>query len=164
MGNAATHIYRYLSDDGTSTGTKEVLGNYSGAVQRFYYTATGPDNINRMLVSIVDTNGMLEDEYGNLGVALTNGISVCVWNSDFSSVILDLTDGEPIKTNGNWIQVCYDATLTDLGPGNDYFGARWTFGNSGQIITLDKGQHLGIEVNDDLTGLIQHRFMLQGYK
>ena len=43
---------------------------------------------------------------------------------------------------------------------------RWTFAKSGAPIRLDGAKNARLEVllNDDLTGLVDHHFVVQGYE
>lgn len=156
-------LSRYLDTNGNGTGTKNANGDYSGAVEEFYIEAQAGENLEiaRMIVSVEDTGGMQAQEYGNLGSALTNGIEVKVLN-EHDTVIMDLTDGIPIKTNAQWGIICYDVDVKSWGAGNSLLLVRWTFAKSGQLIYLEEGQKLVVYLNDDLDGLLFHYFMVQG--
>lgn len=118
--------------------------------------------LHRVIISIGDTAGMLADEYGNLGAALTNGISLKRYRDGVEKQ--DYMDGVPIKTNAAWGALCYDVDLKTWGAGPELLVVRWTFSKSGSPITLKgrKLDELRLEVNDDLSGLTDHRFMIQG--
>lgn len=154
-------ITRYLSDDGTTTGNKNANGDYSLAVEEWYYTATEDCELHRLLVSIEDAGGGTIQEYGNIGTALTNGIEVKLVN-ELDVVQYDLTDGLPIQTNGDWGSLCYDIDRKDWGNGNDFYQVRWTFSKSGVPLKLMTGWRLVAYLNDNLTGLVGHFFMTQG--
>lgn len=156
-------ISRYLSDDGTVTGNKNANGNYAGAVEEFYIEPAAGESytLTRMIVSFEDAGGMQAQEYGNIGSALTNGIEVKVVNED-DTVIMDLTDGVPVKTNSQWARLCYDVDVKSWGSGNDLCVVRWTFTKSGDAIYLEEGQRLVVYLNDSLVGLISHYFLVQG--
>ncbi len=107
---------------------------------------------------------MQAEEYGNLGAALTNGITVRL--QDSGGTVLDLTDGLPVKTNAGWGQLCYDVDLKSWGAGNELLLVRWTFERAGQPLRLegeDSGR-LEVVLNDDFTGLLAHTFQVQGYQ
>ncbi len=70
-------IYQYLDTNGDGTGTTNAIGNYSVTADDFYYEATRPCDIERMIVCVRDTGAFDAEDYGN-GVALTNGIRVLV--------------------------------------------------------------------------------------
>lgn len=151
---------RYLDTNGDGTGTKNANGNYSSAAETFYID--GPLTITRMIVSVEDTGGMQAEEYGNLGTALTNGITIDIDSGGLDNELVDLTDGEPIKTNAGWGQLCYDVDLKSWGAGDDLLVVRWTFDKSGAPIKLGDDDRLEITLNDDFSGLIGHYFLVQG--
>jgi hypothetical protein len=153
------HIFRFLSSDGTTTGTKNAIGDYSGAVMTFWIE--GPMTIERMIVSAGDTAGMQAQEYGNIGAALGNGVKLGI--TDGGVEVVDLMDGEPIKTNAEWGAMCYDVDVKTWGSGAELLVVRWTFSKSGRPLHLETGQKLVITLNDDLRGLTDHRFLIQGY-
>jgi len=158
-------IFRYLDTNGDGTGTKQAIGNYAGAAEEFKIMP--PDNqiysLNRMIVLVEDTANMQAEEYGNLGVALTVGIVVQLVRN--GTPVVDLTDGFPIKTNAQWARLCYDADIKTWGAGDELLAARWTFGNSGKPFLLRGGfaEELIVTVADNMTGLIDHTFAVQGF-
>lgn len=154
-------IFKYLE---LPNGSNNINVDASAAVQK---ASIAPEPgqifvIHRMIVSIGDTAGMLADEYGNLGSALTNGINLKRYQDGVEKQ--DYMDGVPIKTNSSWGALCYDVDLKTWGAGPELLVVRWTFSKSGSPITLRGGKldSLSIEVNDDLSGLTDHRFMMQG--
>lgn len=157
-------ISRFLDTNGDGTGTKSAIGDYSLAADDFYIEAgDNPLVISRLLVSAEDTTGMTAQEYGNLGAALTNGVSIL---AELDGTEYDLCDGVPIKTNAGWGTTCYDTQITGAawGSGNDVLLVRWTFSKSGTPILLESGDKVIARVNDDLQGLLSHYFMIQGYE
>lgn len=163
MADPDRFIYRRLDAVGDGTGTKSAVGDYSLAAQDFKITAPSAHQyeISRMIVSVEDTAGFQAAEYGNLGAALTNGISVLVTDAA-DATIIDLTDGAPVKTNAQWSSLCYDADLKTWGSGNELLAVRWTFAKAGAPIRLKPGQSLVARLNDDFTGLVGHTFEVQG--
>ncbi len=153
---------RYLSDDGTTTGDKNANGNYSGAPEEFYVEATTNMWFGRLMVSFEDGGGMQAQEYGNLNTALTNGVEFEIRN-EYGDVMSDLTDGVPIKTNAQLAQlVGPDVDRKDWGGGNDLMIARWTFSKFSDGIALQPGWKFVAKLNDNFSGLVTHRFNLQG--
>lgn len=160
-------LYEYLDTVGDGSGTKNANGNYGAPT--LFRIAPPPGvvyRIARMIVSIEDTSGMVADEYGNLGAALSNGVVMRV--HDGSKTIIDLTAGLPVKTNAQWGSVCYDVDLKSWGvtPSDDLLIVRWTFTRAGKFITLDgdNNEELQVMLNDNLSGLIAHYFFVQGYR
>ena len=149
---------RYLSSDGTTSGVKDM----STTADTYYFTATAPCKIYRMIVTYTDGTGAVISEYGNLNAALSTGIEVKLVRSG-GAVLVDLTDGVPVKTNGDWIRLCYDYSFQNHGNGDDYFGVRWTFANSGKPLVLAETDRLEFIVGDDLTELTAHYAVIQGF-
>lgn len=157
---------RYADTDGDGSGTKNANGDYSGGEEIFYIQPPADESfyVSRLIVSIEDASGFSAAEYGNLAAALSTGVEVRV--QDDAGTIIDLTDALPVKTNAGWGALCYDVDLKTWGQGNELLVVRWTFSKSGQFIKLngDDGERLEIVLNDDLDGLVGHRFLLQGYR
>jgi len=159
-------IFRYLDTVGDGSGIKNAMGDYSGAVEEFLYIAGGPAatgrvDLHRLVIFVRDSGLFTADSYGALA-ALTNGIEIEVRDSD-DNILVDLTDGVPVKSNAQWCRVCYDSILQDYGAaGDSYVVTRWTFTRSGSPLALKAGDRLVVKLNDDLTGLIDHTFMIQG--
>jgi len=165
-GTVKEMISRYLDTNGDGTGTKQAIGDYSAGVD--FYIAPPPGQIYRiarLIVYVHDTRIFDPDKYGDLGGALGTGIFVKTKNA--SGDIKDLTDGIPITENAAWGRTCYDATMSNYGgtPANESLHVRWTFTKSGTYIRLvgDDGEFLTCELNDNMTGLIEQTFLVQGY-
>jgi len=115
--------------------------------------------ITRMILFIEDSGTATTEEYGS-GPAITNGIELFLEKNGEET---DLMAGMDVKTNGQWKQKCYDITLDAWGNGNKVVSGRWTFAKSGTKITLRGADRLVIRCSDDLTHLINHTFLFQGY-
>jgi hypothetical protein len=167
-GSQRNILTRYLDTTGDGSGTKNAIGNYASSAQIFRIApASGKVfRISRMLINIEDTAGMKAENYGDTGSPLTNGIEVRT--HDGSSTLIDLTDGIPIKTNAHWGRTCYDVDIKSwsTAPTNELLLARWSFFRCGQYLRLNgsKNQELQVVLNDNLTGLISHYFMVQGFE
>jgi hypothetical protein len=152
--------------DGESNMNVDGSASVSGTAD-FYISCPADTEIllHRALITIYDTKNMEDNEYGDTGGSLSAGLSLKVLSSDKSTVLADLMGGEPVKTNQGWAQICYDFDLTNLtNTTNAVAKARWTFSKGGNPIYLKAGQRLQMDVNDDLTGLIAQRIMIQGHK
>lgn len=167
-GNGTVNLLlsRYLDTNGDGTGTKNATGDYSVTPETFYIAPAAGEvfRINRLLILVEDTAGMEADEYGNLGSALANGITARVHNG--TATVVDLTDGIPITTNAEWGALCYDVDLKTWGTGNEFLLVRWTLAAAGVPIRLDGDatEALELVLNDNLTGLVAHKFLAQGYQ
>ena len=161
-------ISQYLDTNGDGTGTTNANGDYSSALDEFYIEPASDETylIARIIISVEDTAGMTAEEYGNLGSALTNGVEI--QERDGTGVVTDFTDGVPIKANFQWGALCYDVDIKSWGttPTNELLVARYSFNKFGDGVTVtgELGERLTVRLNDDFTGLISHRFMVQGEK
>jgi hypothetical protein len=158
-------LYQFMSTNGDGTGTVNAIGDYSGSAEFYIAPPEGEYYyIKRMLVEIRDTNINNSNNYGAL-TELTNGVGLEVRDAD-QNTILDLMAGLPVTSNGSWARTCYDVSVFDLGNGADFVNVRWTFGATGGVIQLDgnKQQRLSILLDDDMTGLEEHYFKVQGWK
>lgn len=163
-GEVKDSVYRFLDQNGNGTGAKNGNQNHAGAIQS-YRIQPEPGEIirlERMLVSIGDTAGFSAAKYADIA-ALTNGIVVQTSRNGIQT--LDLTDGEPIKTNADWSARCYDADLKTWGVGDELLPVRWTFIKSGAPLRLvgNELDSFDILLNDDFSGLTKHQFFVNGY-
>ena len=158
-------INQFLDSNGDGSGTHNLNGNYSGGATEFWIecpaSADAQYEISRLIVNIEDTAGMSAQEYGNLGAALTNGVKLEHRYVD-DTVRLNLTP-DPVQANADWSAYCYDAQVLSWGPGDEMLAVRWTFSKSGDFLVLEHGEKLVVILEDDLTGLISHRFLVQGH-
>jgi len=155
---------RFADTNGDGTGTKNAAVNGSVTPVVFKIEPRGSERVlslHRMIVSVVDSGSFDSGAYGN-GLALSVGLEIAVYRSADDSVVLDLLDGNPIQKNIDWTWVCYDANVSNYGTGNESLNVRWTFTKAGAPVTVSRGEYLGITVNDDLTGLVDQRFFIQG--
>lgn len=159
-------LHRRLDLNGDGTGTKDLVGNYSGGAVYAHIEcpadADFPYVLWRMIAAVGDTNGVTAEEYGNLGSPLSNGIEM-VCRDPNGVDILDMTDGFPITSNAEWGVPTYDVDLKTWGSGNELLLARWTFANFGTPLILPPGYSFGLVLNDDFSGLVRHFFTVQGF-
>ena len=161
-----TMIYRFLDTVGDGSGVDDLVGNYSAsasAVTAAYLASAGGGgaDIYRMLISIGDTAGIQSQDYGNITGGLGVGYSFEVVDGD-GTQLLDLNDGFKIQTNAGISTLCYDVDLKSWGSGNELLVARWTFSRAGSPLQLEPGYKIQTTLNDDFSGLLSHRFMVQG--
>jgi hypothetical protein len=160
----STIVSRFLDTVGDGSGLYQATGNYLSAAEDFKIVPASNEviTLERMIVSVSDTVGMDADFYGN-NLTLVNGIKVEV--RDGSGLIFSLTDPQhPVFTNAGWAHYCYDASMLTWGTGNENLVVRWTFSKSGAPVVLRgiRGEYLTVTVNDNLTGLDEHQFLVQG--
>lgn len=157
-------LYRFLDTVGDGSGTKSAVGNYASATKFFIKPKPGQlFIIARMIVNIVDATVAEAEKYGAMP-ALSNGI--VVKKTANGALVVDYTDGVPIKTNAGWGQVCYDVSNHDWGSlqDDDFIQVRWTFEKASQPLYLngDKQEQLEVILHDDFTDLVRQYFMIQG--
>lgn len=156
----STQLFQFLDTVGDGTGDKNAISDYSSG-QNFLLTC--PANVSfielyRGIVYIEDSGNFSSAGYGNLS-GLSNGIEARL---EKIGETIDLTDGQPIKTNAEWSKICYDVNYVSFGSGNNALSVRWTFARAGAPFKLYPGESLVFYLSDDLTGLVQHTFFIQG--
>ena len=156
-------VSTWLADTvGNGTGTKNAVGNYASAAQKFLVTAPsdGELHVYRLILTIRDTGSFDAEDYGN-GVALTNGIECGVYDAS-DNLAYDLLDGEKVFSNSDWGRYCFDVDVKTWGAGDEYLVARWTFSKFGGPIQIQDGESVGVELNDNFTALVEHYFCFEG--
>jgi len=158
-------IYRHLDTNGDGSGVHDAIGDYTGTGPTdFYIQDTKRDiYLERMIVYIEDVGNFDSGKYGN-GVVLTNGIQVLITDEN-DNVVQTLTDvAEPILTNAQWAEHCYDMALHDWGAGNDSASVRWTFRRDlGAPLHIPRGHKFKATLHDLFTGLEKHEFAVRGH-
>jgi len=146
-----------------ASGAQSAIGDFSAGVP---FTIQPPVDevwyVHRLLVHYEDSGSMDTEKYGN-GIVLTNGITIY---ANQSGRIVNLTNGHPILTNGEWAAHSYDTRLDKFGAGNEFISVRWSFFKTGTVIKLDGAQSdsLTVLLQDDFSGLEDQFFLFQGYK
>lgn len=162
-------LNRHLDTVGDGSGSHDanVDGSSLDAAVLFRINAPteGTHVIHRLHVVIEDQGNFQTSTYGALA-ALTNGLRIGYFNTSTATVIDDLTAGHPIKTNFDWSLHAHPATLQSWGGGNQHLVAIWDFAEDGcslHLSHLQQDRCFGVEIRDDLTGLIAHEFVVYGY-
>jgi hypothetical protein len=155
-------ISEFISLDGAGVTTSIIQANATPSTWSWVATSSSIVHIERIIVSIEDTGNFNADDYGALGAALTNGLTLGVYESGGLKYLLTDT---PIVKNFDWGAYCYDADVKGWGVGNNFLVARWTFAKSGQPVYLHAadGEYLALSVADTLSGLIDHKVLVQGH-
>ena len=119
-------------------------------------------HVARMLVFVQDAGNWRAEYYAGLGAPLTNGIVVRV--QDDSGTLVTLTNGTPVKSEGEWAAHCYDNDTNTLGAGDTAEAVRWTFEKAGAPIRLvgDNGERIEMVFSDNLSTLTHHWQRIQG--
>ena len=161
------NIYRFLTNDGLVAGatnsdmTTTTDKYYAGPADGKYWV------IHRGMLYIEDNGTSTPSTYGS-ATALTNGTKLytTVGGVDGAENI-DLFGGATMKANGNWGGICYDLTLTTgFGGGNDIIQSRYTYSKAGKPIILrgSRDEKIVMNIQDDLSALVVHTYMIQGYE
>lgn len=162
-------ISEFLTLNGAGTTASILPANDTLATWSWVCPAGKKVEIQRIIPSVEDSGNFDAEDYGALGSALTNGMTLSVMgtvNGQADQRLYYLTDeAKPIKTNFDWGAYCYDANVKAWGVGNNFLVARWTFAKSGQPVYLDgdRSERLVLEVSDTLSGLVEHLVLVQGY-
>ena len=171
LGTVPAPIARKLDVDGDGTGNSSMNVNHSGAEEEYFISpaASTVNRIKRLILVVVDGTGGLEDEFGNLNAALTNGIKIQVKNG--SGEVYDLIDdgatglNGTIKTNGDLMRLATDFQKIVEGT-SDIIRATFDFeAMFGFPIRLDQtsGEYLAVSINDDLSGLTEMSAFVTGF-
>lgn len=116
--------------------------------------------LERMLVQIEDNAVFTSAGYGGVG-ALANGIHI-YHSADNGATETHIDALRPVKSAAHWARLCYDFSIHSFGSGNNFATIRWTFAKTGSPLCLGPGDELVVEINDDLTDLVDHSFIVQG--
>lgn len=114
------------------------------------------------IVNISAATDIGAGEYGNL-TALTNGIQLFV---KINGVLLDVSDGLPLKINEDWGRWNFDSRPVTIGPTNKtpVWQARWDLIKYGSPygLILEEGGQLGVRIRDNLSGLTEQTIIAEG--
>ena len=150
-------IAEYLRDGAS------IEANVNGSVTpvEFAWTASRRAFIYDLICSVEDASTFAAGGYGG-GAAMTTGLAF--EHRQSGGATRDLFDTAGLKTNADWAELT--ATNFSLinfgGGGNNAFAARWVFDRSGIPLYMNTGDVLAMVVNDDLSGLARHRFLIHG--
>jgi hypothetical protein len=147
-----------------STGSTNANGNYIASARTFSIKPVGEQvfYLNRMIFEIEDS-AVRADDYGAI-TTVSIGVDVIqLRNTTVTTQVL--TPLKPTKV-ADWGAYCYDIDVKTWGAGNEFLVGRWTFGNAGIPIILHAkdNDRLEIRLNDDFSGLVEHRFQVQGVR
>ena len=122
--------------------------------------------ITTLIVHMYDTKGGLPDEYGDTGGVLTNGLSIDVRDVDGTSVS-DLIGGANI-TMGDEFTHSFEAQTLTAGTVNQGYTYHMHIPQQfGQELRLsgagENNCYLQVTVTDDMSGLLEQHFVVQGY-
>lgn len=166
VGNALLNpdlaLRRFLDTNGNGTGTKNATGNYSAAPTPFYIQPNADQRfaIYELLVQNSDAGQYGQSVYAAFATALTNGLLMRVKQS--GSVVFDLLDGVPIKTNDHFVHVSHDYTLVTWQGSLNSMSLLIQFARNSLVLNGRTQDQLEIVCQDDFTGLIDQTFFVTG--
>ena len=163
-------LYQFLDSTGVGVGTFDmaVAGTLNSPV--VYKIQPQPGQImliHRLIVHMEDNGTFQVGGYGSISAnPLTNGILLEKRRTLDDSVMEDFTAGHLIKSNGDWSSLSHDLTYHSFGGGstNKFISVRFTFARAGQPLRLTPNTYLAISIRDDLSTLVDHTAMAQGYR
>lgn len=159
-------FYRYLDTNGDGTGDIDASVDGSSTPVEFYIQPESGKTlfINRMIVYLrCGRAAFSADAYGDIS-ALANGVNIDIRKVSDDTIINHL-DGEiGICTNSCWGALCYDAEPDNYGTGDRSIRVRWSFFKAGRPLHLSDQEKLVVTINDNLSTLVAHKFMVQGWE
>lgn len=162
-----TPICRFLDTVGDGTGTKNAVGNYAAATVFKIQPGSNQVFVIKSLTFFIRDNSIFgSGTYGG-GLTLANGIILRKQNG--AGTVYDFMDGLNIFTNADFAQFAANVDYVNLasGTGDDFLRATIDFEQLlGQALTLTQAsnnERLEVVLQDNFTGLIQHRFRAGGY-
>lgn len=160
-------VHQHLTVAGDGTGAVNFAADHSlTAIYPIINVPAGENSIevHHLTMYIEDTGNIDADTFGAIA-ALTNGISVQVVSG--TTVNLDLSMGEPIKTNGHAMHLATNFEIFEArGVGSTSVSFHWDFDDSiGFPLKLcGRNDHgLRVTINDDLSGLATLEFTASGH-
>lgn len=148
---------QFFDTIGDGSGTKVFTGDYSGAVTKGLIKPNGRAmTVNRVVVFIETSTPVGAGKYGAMN-PLTNGIFI-KHEKQTGDLIKDITDGLPIKTNGDFGKFGFQVSDISFGTGLNYVHVVLTFCKNGTGLTLAADEQLAIHFNDSFTALSGHTF------
>jgi hypothetical protein len=117
----------------------------------------------RVLWVVTDVN-ITYHEFAGLGAALTNGITVKMYDAG-DNLLLDCLDGVPIKTTADFARIAggdIGKVVTSAGVDPDTVVVRWSLFKTGFVPYLLEGEYFEIKTQDDMSGLDVFEAVVQG--
>lgn len=158
-------LIKFLSDIGDGTGVTDGIGDYSSIPLTLFIQPPEDEVwiIHELIAHVVDAGKFGQSIYGSLASGLAVGVAIKVTND--TDTLLDITNGHPIKTNSEFMHFS-DMYLQDFGGVADSLRASFKADLFGIELALDGSQNHKLEVtlNDNFQGLIDHHFIIHGFR
>ncbi len=158
-------FFGFLDTNGDGTGVKNAIGDYSASPVDFKYTrpkgSEGDLFINSLVIHLQSPVKINAQGYGASMAPLINGIQLFAENSS-TVTIHDFTSGIPIKTNSDWNRFGGKTNVDPYSGGDYFFKASFRAVPPAEPFFLIPEHSIGLTLNDDFTGLINHTFFIEG--
>ena len=160
-----TPFVAVLTTNGNQTGEFNAIGNYSASPVDFYFKPQEDQTlyVHTLEVTIKDDNPLIESGYGS-GLELVNGIYAHV-GSDEDANIWKFPSEARIRRNWDWGQLAQLSGIGQSSAVKEVMHASLNFlERCGSPVTVSgkDGQHFGLTLNDDFTGLLHQQFVIFG--
>lgn len=158
--------FSHLAGQSGNDATPDAAIDASVTAKEYYIQAPDDEKwlVNRMLVQLVDEKEMQPaGDYGSIGSALSNGITIWREDADGSKVHDIVASTAPIQVNADWSVYSHDVEVQNWTNATDEaMSARWDFSAAGVPIVLLPGEKIVVYIQDDLSDLTTHKFAFQG--
>ena len=154
-------LYKFLED---STGGVNIASSTSGTTAApVYHSYTVPAGkvawVRRFNLKLTD-GGITPSKFGGLA-ALAKGILVQAVSSG-STLMIDFTDGQNVKTNSDWGFLAGTDVSYNIVAGDDGLNVRWTLAKSGAMMFLSANETFRVGVQETMLGITDWKIMIQG--
>ena len=157
-------LIQYLSTNGDGSGTVNAVGNYSGAEKIFYIQPPKGTVyiISELLIHLADSTNFSIGGFGSRA-ALVNGVTVRARRNGVQ--LLDITGGQPIKTNPHLTHLTSRYALLDFPGGGNSITVAFHRDDFGVDLTLngDLKDTLEAVLHDDFSSQDDFHFIAHGY-
>ena len=155
-------LLRDMTLDGSPAGNPNANVDGSVTPVKFYITPSANQDIEVVQVGIEvsDSGNPGLDDYGNIAGPLLNGIQFFV---EVDGVEVNVFN--PLTSNRELINlgpVVERAAFSGSTVVNLYSFNAWQHAKSGLMIRGDRNEKFGVKINDNLSSLIAHTFVVKG--
>ena len=161
------HFGQMMKDDATGT-IASFVGDYSDGTGSGLITASVSASAGHILV-VKSMVIMIEDDanpdsgyYGGINTALPVGITFKI--VDDTGTLVDMTNGSPMKTNGDYGRMSEKVEAITFGAGNTFVKVTHNFARASYPLILfdTDGGKFQISLNDNFTSLVSHTVYVGG--
>lgn len=155
-------LNRPLDTVGNGTGISNANGNYSTIPQSFKLIAPVDENytISNILIHIAGTGAFAYTGYGSIMAGLTKGWTIKIFKD---GVLRDLFNGQIIKSNQDLQLISNMVTKPAFTGMGDCITVTLSFNQYGMPFYINNPEYIEVLLNDNFTGLTEHKFLVQGH-